>query len=96
MDTLPPEGSRSPPIIFIKVDLPQPLAPIKPYLLPLPNLAETFSKRGFAPNWIVMFAVVSKVNIPLLKIKSMFHSAFYSRWKISAHIIAQYKRKRRI
>jgi hypothetical protein len=27
---LPPDGSRSPPRIFMKVDLPQPLAPIRP------------------------------------------------------------------
>jgi hypothetical protein len=28
--TLPELGSRSPPRIFMKVDLPQPLAPIRP------------------------------------------------------------------
>ena len=29
-DTLPAEGSRSPPMIFMNVDLPDPLAPISP------------------------------------------------------------------
>jgi hypothetical protein len=34
--------------------------------LPLPNFAETFSNKGFSPNWIVIFAVVSKVGTPVL------------------------------
>jgi hypothetical protein len=34
--------------------------------LPLPNLAETFSNKGFSPNWIVIFAVVSNVGTPVL------------------------------
>lgn len=58
-DTLPAEGSKSPPKIFIKVDLPQPLAPIRPYRLPLPNFAETFSKSGLEPNCMVMFALIN-------------------------------------
>src|SRR5690606_2583977 len=49
--------SRSPPMIFMKVDLPEPLAPIRPYRLPSPNLTLTFSKRGLGPNWIVRLAV---------------------------------------
>ena len=38
----------------MKVDLPQPLAPIRPYRFPPPNLTEIFSKRGLAPNCMVI------------------------------------------
>ena len=48
---------------FIKVDFPQPLAPIKPYLFPLWNLTEIFSKSGFSPNCMVTFAVDIIVNL---------------------------------
>ncbi len=41
----------------MNVDLPEPLAPIRPYRLPSPNLTETFSNNGLAPNCIVRLAV---------------------------------------
>ncbi|KAG0920720.1 hypothetical protein G6F31_020607 [Rhizopus arrhizus] len=44
-------------MIFMNVDLPDPLAPISPYRLPSPNLTLTFSKRGLGPNWMVRLAV---------------------------------------
>ena len=34
-------------MIFMKVDLPEPLAPIRPYRLPSPNLTLTFSKAAW-------------------------------------------------
>ena len=43
----------------MKVDLPQPLAPIKPYRLPSPNFTEMFSNKGLGPNCMVMLAVDS-------------------------------------
>src|ERR1700738_4864920 len=61
--TLPELGSRSPPRIFMNVDLPQPFAPIRPYRLPSPNLTEIFSKRGFGPNCMVMLAVDSTARV---------------------------------
>src|SRR4030095_12041809 len=45
----------------MRVALPHPLAPIRPYRFPSPNLTLMFSNRGFAPNWSVMLAAVSTV-----------------------------------
>ncbi|CFO06249.1 Uncharacterised protein [Bordetella pertussis] len=50
-------------MIFMKVDLPEPLAPIRPYRLPSPNLTLTFSKSGLGPNWIVRLAVEITVYV---------------------------------
>lgn len=63
IETLPDDGVSLPLRIFIKVDLPQPFAPIRPYRLPLPNFAEIFSNNGLEPNCMVIFAVVIKTGI---------------------------------
>ncbi|MNI63915.1 hypothetical protein D3C81_2285980 [compost metagenome] len=52
-------------MIFMNVDLPDPLAPISPYRLPSPNLTLTFSKRGLGPNWMVRLAVDITVFLSL-------------------------------
>src|SRR5690606_11661042 len=38
----------------MKVDLPDPLAPIRPKRLPPPKRRDTFSNRGLEPNWMVI------------------------------------------
>ena len=58
MDTVPDVGSNSPVKILMKVDLPEPLAPIKPYLFLSENLTDILSKRGFEPNCIEILEVV--------------------------------------
>jgi hypothetical protein len=42
----------------MKVDFPEPLAPIKPYLFLSENFTDILSKRGFEPNCIEILEVV--------------------------------------
>src|ERR1035437_623749 len=51
--TLPFWGSISPVKTFIKVDLPAPFGPVRPYRRPLVKVTETSSKSSFCPYRIV-------------------------------------------
>ena len=60
--TVPELCSNSLASIFMKVDFPDPLAPIKPYRLLSEKLIDIFSNRGFEPNCIEILAVEIILN----------------------------------
>ena len=64
--TVPEIGSISFVRIFIKVDFPEPFAPINPYLFLFVKDTVIFSKRGSVPNCIVMLLVEIIVVVVVL------------------------------
>jgi hypothetical protein len=63
----------------MKVDFPDPLAPISPYLFPLENVMEISSKRGFEPYCIaILLVVIKKVLFTLMNGEIHYKTPFGS------------------
>ena len=88
--TLPFVGSSSPEITFRKVDLPAPLAPIIPYILPFVNFMFTSLYNTLFPNWTATFETVIISFYTYLKINRM------QRYNIKTRRQTDYKRNMQI